>query len=297
MKDTIKKIIWFIFFAFCVFIVIACVLEKQKDFWAYFYMLLFFVLACVSIYKIKVKKEMSPDKKKALAKHISQNIDSCVEDAFKEVASQPEQEFETVDMLDSGFEDYPTFAMSYMDSNGSTTKRNIILKSMTLKDDRVYLNAFCLLRNEDRMFLTDRIKRISYQNEVISQPVQYFHDIFMNSNGYALYTVMQSKADIFKLFMFLAKADGKIAKSETEIIVEYIKKLLPTISDKSAENAVKNIPLVNIAEFYSIIKKMKKEPADNAVVLEYYKKLYDLKKNPDPLEKGIFEKVTASLGL
>ena len=42
---------------------------------------------------------------------------------------------------------------------------------------------------------------------------------------------------------------------------------------------------------------MKKEPADNAVVLEYYKKLYDLKKNPDPLEKGIFEKVTASLEL
>lgn len=295
MADKLKKVLWFIFLGFCIFIVIAGFLEKQKDFWTYFYILVFIALGAMSIYKLRAKKEMAADKKKALARHISRNVDSYVQGGQKETGYQVEEEFDTVNIEDAGFEEYPKFSMSYIDSSGAATKRNIILKSITLKEDKVYLNAHCLLRNEDRMFLTDRIKRIEYENEVISQPVVYFRDIFMNSDGYALYKSMENKADVFKLFIFLAKADGKIAKAETDVIVEYIKRLLPKISDKTAEGAVKDIPVISIAEFNTILKKFKKETSDNADILEVYKKLYELKKTPDSLERGVYEKVMASL--
>lgn len=296
MSDKLKKLLWFGFLCLCIFIVIAGFFEKQKDFWTYFYMVLFFILACVSANKIIAKKEMSADKRKALARHITQHIDTYVQNEPKESEYQEKQEFDTADMLDSGFEEYPVFSMSYKDSSGALSKREIVLKSITLKDDKVYLNAFCMLRKEDRMFLTDRITRIEYKNEVISNPIVYFRDIFMHSGGYAVYHFMQEKTDVFKLFMFLAKADGKIAKAEIDVISEYLKGHMRAISDKTAENAVKNIPVVSIAEFNTILKKLKKEPADNADILEYYKKLYELKKKPDPLERGVFEKVTTSLG-
>ena len=296
MPDRLKKLLWFAFLCLCIFIVIAGILEKQKDFWTYFYILFFFILGCVSVNKIIAKKEMPADKRKALAQHITQRVDTYVQNDLKESDYQEEQEFDTADLLDSGFEEYPIFSMSYKDSSGALSKREIVLKSITLKDDKVYLNAFCMLRKEDRMFLTDRITRIEYKNEVISNPIVYFRDIFMHSGGYAVYHFMQEKTDVFKLFMFLAKADGKIAKAEIDVISEYLKVHMPTISDKTAENAVKNIPVVSIAEFNTILKKLKKEPADNADILEYYKKLYELKKKPDPLERGVFEKVTTSLG-
>lgn len=296
MSDKLKKLLWFSFLCLCIFIVIAGFFEKQKDFWTYFYMVLFFILACVSANKIIAKKEMSADKRKALARYITQHIDTYVQNEPKESEYQEKQEFDTADMLDSGFEEYPVFSMSYKDSSGALSKREIVLKSITLRDDKVYLNAFCMLRKEDRMFLTDRITRIEYKNEVISNPIVYFRDIFMHSDGYAVYHFMQEKTDVFKLFMFLAKADGKIAKAEIDVISEYLKEHMRAISDKTAENAIKNIPVVSIAEFNTILKKLKKEPADNADILEYYKKLCELKKKPDPLERGIFEKVTTSLG-
>ena len=296
MSDKLKKMLWFGFLCLCIFIVIAGFFEKQKDFWTYFYMVLFFILSCVSANKIIAKKEMSADKRKALARNITQHIDTYVQNGPKESEYQEKQEFDTADMLDSGFEEYPVFSMSYKDSSGALSKREIVLKSITLRDDKVYLNAFCMLRKEDRMFLTDRITRIEYKNEVISNPIVYFRDIFMHSGGYAVYHFMQEKTDVFKLFMFLAKADGKIAKAEIDVISEYLKGHMRAISDKTAENAIKNIPVVSIAEFNTILKKLKKEPADNADILEYYKKLYELKKKPDPLERGIFEKVTTSLG-
>ena len=87
-----------------------------------------------------------------------------------------------------------------------------------------------------------------------------------------------------------------MVKAESDIIVDYIKKYLLQVSEATIEKIVKDIPVVSIAEFNTILKKSKKEPADNTDILEYYKKLYELKKNPDPLERGIFEKVTTSLG-
>lgn len=296
MKGKVKKILWFVLFCFSIFIVVVCFFDDKKNFVTYFYMLLFFILSCVSACKILKKKEMSDEKKKMLAVHLSNNTDIHIQSKKEDVAADAENnEFDTVGVFDSGFEERPVFSICYVDFNGTATKRNIILKSITLKDDKIYLNALCLLRNEDRMFLTDRIKRVEYRNEIIPNPSEYFRNIFLNSGGYALHKFMQTKMDIFKLFMFFIKADNKIAKNEIDIIVEYIKKYLPKISENTAEYSVKNIQVVNIAEFNAIIKKKKKETADNADILEVYKKLYELKKTSDPLEKGIYEKVVSSL--
>ncbi|MGP1522680.1 MAG: hypothetical protein ACTTKC_05185 [Treponema sp.] len=53
--------------------------------------------------------------------------------------------------------------------------------------------------------------------------------------------------------------------------------------------------VVSIPEFNTILKKIKKETSNNADILEFYKKLYELKKTPDPLERGVYEKVMTSL--
>ena len=91
---------------------------------------------------------------------------------------ETQEEYETIDILESGFSSFPEFKISYLAANGEPSNRVISLKSISLRENKVYLNAFCHLRKEDRMFLTDRIQRLEYENEIISDPVKYFYNIF-----------------------------------------------------------------------------------------------------------------------
>lgn len=68
---------------------------------------------------------------------------------------------ETMKVLNKAIEDGLCAEIDYYSmSQGKFTKRKIEPESIERRSGRAYLNAFCHLRNEDRVFRVDRIKRI-----------------------------------------------------------------------------------------------------------------------------------------
>ncbi len=68
---------------------------------------------------------------------------------------------ETIKVLNKAIEDGLCVEIKYYSrSQGKFTKRRIEPGNIERRSGRAYLNAFCHLRNEDRVFRVDRIKRI-----------------------------------------------------------------------------------------------------------------------------------------
>lgn len=68
---------------------------------------------------------------------------------------------ETMKVLNKAIEDEICVEIDYYSlSQGKFTKRKIEPESIERRSSKAYLNAFCHLRNEDRVFRVDRIKRI-----------------------------------------------------------------------------------------------------------------------------------------
>lgn len=68
---------------------------------------------------------------------------------------------ETMKVLNKAIEDELCVEINYYSrSQGKFTTRKIEPESIERRSGRAYLNAFCHLRNEDRVFRVDRIKRI-----------------------------------------------------------------------------------------------------------------------------------------
>lgn len=299
MKNKTKRIFWVIVLLLSGVIFIAGLFVRNKATNDYVIVVFFFLVFILAFNQLR-KAKMSEEKKHALGKHLKNTTDMYIQNTEQEFDYAGENLEEvldnsTVNSIDSGFDDFPEFIMSYTSSSGESSKRKILLKSMTLRGEKLYLNAFCLLREEDRMFLVDRIKRLEYQNEIISNPAEYFKNLFDSSNAFVLYDCMLQKEDVLKLFLFFIKADGVVKKDELGVVVEYIKKYMSNVSEKSIEKAVRAVPIVSVAQFNAILKKLKKELVDNKDIIEVYDKLYAIKKTHDPLETGIYEKVIKML--
>jgi len=69
------------------------------------------------------------------------------------------------------------FHISYEDYNGNTTERDIEILKIYEKGEKVYIHAFCHLRLEVRLFLIDRIKRMTDDGQQIKDIKKYLlHD-------------------------------------------------------------------------------------------------------------------------
>lgn len=296
-EQDYKKNMWMIVFIADIVVLVFLFVKQNKTFGTYFAIVFFIFFALNIAARINKKKEMSDEKKAILTKKIKKDADMYVEVEQEQdyQGYETQEDYEMVDILESGFLGFPEFKISYLAANGEPSNRVITLKSMSLRENKVYLNAFCHLRKEDRMFLTDRIQRLEYEDEIISDPAKYFYNIFKNSDAYDLQNFAKKKTDVLKLFIFLVKADGKMTKAEVDVLIEYLRKHRPLAPIGTADYIIRNVPVISISQFQGLIKEFKKETADNADILEFYTKLYELKKTPDPLERGIYEKVMSSL--
>jgi hypothetical protein len=201
-----------------------------------------------------------------------------------------------IDAKETGLSPSLDFLMSYTDTNGKSTTRKISLKSLEMNEGKLYLNAFCHLRNEDRMFLTERIKTITYNKEAIPSPVDFFYNIFLSSGPYKLHEFISAHEATFNLLAFLARADGKMAKVEKEILTAFIQKHVPEVSTETVAEELKYAGDITIPQFYNVLKLVKDETlALKADITEYASRLIQAKKTPDAIEKAIFEKINTTL--
>ena len=115
-------------------------------------------LAKNAISHINTEIEMLIDEAKAAFKEDSTYMSrSDSERAFN--PSYPTRE--TIKVLNNAIEKGICVEVEYYsNSRGEFTKRKIEPETIERRSGRVYLNAFCHLRNEERVFRIDRIKNI-----------------------------------------------------------------------------------------------------------------------------------------
>ena len=66
--------------------------------------------------------------------------------------------------------------IDYRDANGNVTNRDISIRYLYDDNGRIYIRAFCLLRNEMRTFRIDNICKMYIDGAEISEPEIYFRD-------------------------------------------------------------------------------------------------------------------------
>jgi hypothetical protein len=185
------------------------------------------------------------------------------------------------------------FHIEYVDFAGNKTSRDIKINRFDVEEDRFYIYAYCYLREETRQFLVDRIASISCEGRTIQNPKQFLWDMYINSPLYKTQQAVNEHADEIRALVFLSRADGRMLKNEREIIVRYIDLVAPGIDAESVEKTLKNTAC-DLAEFNKILKRAKSWGPDiKKLVMDAASQLFALKKQPDPMEQGAFEKLKA----
>ena len=80
-------------------------------------------------------------------------------------------------------------------------------------------------------------------------------------------------------------------KNEREVIADYIRRTIPEVSDQILDSRIKACSC-EFSEFTKLLKLFSGESAEKrTAIVDSAEKIYSLKKNPDAMETGIFQKI------
>lgn len=138
-----------------------------------------------------------------------------------------------------------TCKLLYTDSKGATTERIVDIKECDSVGRTGLLIGFCHLRHSIRTFRFDRIKRAVdvETGEVIHDLQVYLKSTYENSPTYALQKLLDESYDVIRTLLYLGKADGRLAKDEKQVMLEYCQTQTgnPKIDLNTFEKALWNI--------------------------------------------------------
>lgn len=183
------------------------------------------------------------------------------------------------------------YTLFYTDFNGNKTRREIDFKEF-LEDGKLYIKAWCHLRKDLRQFDICRIERLfDCAGKEIPNPEIYFRQMYKNSDGCKIADYFKSHFVELEVLVFLARADGQMRKNEREVVAEYIRRTLPDVSSDILDSRIKACSC-EFSDFKNGLKLLAEEPAElrNALV-DSAEKIYALKKSPDAMETGVFQKI------
>jgi hypothetical protein len=187
------------------------------------------------------------------------------------------------------------YHIEYEDSSYRITERDIKINNFEVSGDRLYINAFCYLRNENRQFLVERVVSLSIGNRKIAKPQQFLWDMYQNSPQYLTEKALADHFDEILLLVFLVRADGRMIKSEREIILQYLDAVAANADPVEAEITLKKT-YCELAQFNHILNVAKQwSPEVRALLLNAAKKIIAVKKQLDPMEKAAFDKMSSAL--
>ncbi|MBD5437688.1 MAG: hypothetical protein HDR37_03815 [Treponema sp.] len=183
------------------------------------------------------------------------------------------------------------YTLFYTDFNGNPTRREIDLKEF-LDDGKLYIRAWCYLRQDIRQFDICRINRLfDCSGQEIPCPEQYFRQMYKNSDECKIADYFKSHIFELKILVFLARADGQMRKNEREVIADYIRRTIPEVSNQILDSRIKACSC-EFSEFTKLLKLFSGESAEKrTAIVDSAEKIYSLKKNPDAMETGIFQKI------
>lgn len=194
--------------------------------------------------------------------------------------------------IDKAVPDTKHYTLVYEDFNGNETRREIDLQGFLYENDKLYIIAWCYLRNDQRQFAVNRIIQLYDRNgtEIIA-PETYFENMYHETDEYKVSAFFEVHFDELMPLIFLARADGAMRKNEREAITSYIKNILPNVSDAVLEKYIKLLKC-EFEQFGKSLKVLKGKPTEiKAAVLAITEQMYASKKTPDPMETATFEKI------
>lgn len=192
--------------------------------------------------------------------------------------------------------DVRRYMMVYHDWEGNETQREIDFHNFLFENGKLYIMAWCHLRNEIRQFAVSRIARLFDVNGAeISQPEQYFERMYQESDNFKVAKFFESHFDELMLLVFLAKADGRMMKNERAVIAEYIRCTLGSVDEQFLDNEIKTWK----CEFEQFGKSLKSFAAmshdEKATLARFAEKMYGFKKSPDAMETAALQKIKGAV--
>lgn len=190
-----------------------------------------------------------------------------------------------------------TYKICYVDSDYVQTEREIDVLNFCSGFENVTsyyalgLHCFCHLRNEERTFLLRNIERLWVDNVEILFPFSYFWDIFNNDEGYKVLIDISRRIREIKLMVFLSRAaNGQMRKEQRLVIAKYLQTFNPELDLFAAEENIKNIGCEN-KDFNKILRELVIYPDEKENLLSYSSEILMLKRQMDPMQKAVFEKM------
>lgn len=142
-----------------------------------------------------------------------------------------------------------TVHLIYQDANRLKTKRTVEVRGFD-PDATGAFNGFCLMRNAYRTFLYERVLQAINPNtgEIISNLPNWLQDTYNNTPQGEANILATENIDLFKVLLYIAKADGRMTTKEIEVISNEISLILGRSISFDATKAALNMlanPSVN----------------------------------------------------
>lgn len=116
-----------------------------------------------------------------------------------------------------------TVHLLYKDGAGQRTKRTVHVKSFDSDSEGLIL-GYCLLRDQNRTFRYDRIERAidPATGEVIGDLHDWLEEKYNKTPQGRAATLASANIDLFKVLLYVAKADGSMRAAEVEVIANSV---------------------------------------------------------------------------
>jgi hypothetical protein len=223
--------------------------------------------------------------------------DDCFDDtsASDKDAWEPFDRYNAKEIPGSG-----KFKITYTDTRGMTTEREIQVKRVLQSTDDTMIDALCLLRGAHRSFLNSRIQGAvdADTGEIVADlPAAAVANYKLSPAGQAG-ELFGREEDALGILLFVAKADGRMLKAERAIIANYLTTHHPDILLSAAEidAEIKKLWVPDsIAELRRILKRLSADTTRLAVIGAAAKAMVATQKTVDPAEQLALDLIEQAL--
>lgn len=120
-----------------------------------------------------------------------------------------------------------TFEVDYVDAQGVPTRRRIEVRSLSEYDGRLYIDAWCHLRRDERSFRSDRIRTMinCQTGEIVTDPRQHLrHAVRRHFEPGADYKSVMAKAmPGLRPLIWIARVDHELSEAEMDVLVDFVR--------------------------------------------------------------------------
>lgn len=146
-----------------------------------------------------------------------------------------------------------TLDLSYIDGKGNRTRRTVDVREF---DRGLYGGIFighCHLRDDTRTFRFDRIQEcIDVETgEIVHDVCAFLYSKYEASPDRILDNILNIHGDMFRILLFLGKADGRLTAKERTAILEHLKATVndERLNDKMIKKVLGSIDVPTIFAF------------------------------------------------